>query len=409
MKKVRKIVPVSFYDIPGLEQWLEDQANEGLFPTHLGSWAAFTQDGRPGTRFRLDAFGAEKDSPSEEQLALYREAGWEYAFLIGKAYFLFYATDPAAPEPFTDYESRGLSLDRLTRQVRSVVRRKNLLIVLLLVLFTSPLWLNIQSKYDVQPDRWAFLPAYALRMCSVVTLLFLVLFVWVNLKERRDWRAIRDLHKNLSQGLPPPPSPGPSKKIVRENRIELILIFPLLLCLAVSLFDLNRVPIKRFPLPYIDLQELEGQPLVYENRTSFRPDLNTGEIRCSLLAPVWYEVSQDMESPTPGTLGYAHSPDPEGGKNTYAPNLNMEYCHVLFPGMARTVARSLLHEMRLVNIYWVYEEADHPGLDYVLLARDEDSPWQMAALVKGGRIAVFRYAGVLDLGEHLDELAVMVR
>jgi len=408
MKKARKMLPVSLYDLSGLEAWLESQANEGLFPTHLGSWATFTQDGKPGTRFRLDALGAEKDSPSEEQLELYRQAGWEYSFPVGHAYFLFYAADPAAPEPFTDYQSRGLSLDRLTRQMRSVDRRRRFLNILLLVLFISPFWLHIQSKYDVQPDRWAGLPAYLLQMCSVVTLLFLVLFVWSNLKERRDWRAIRDLHENLSQGLPPPSSPGPSKKIVWEHRIELILILPLMLCLAVSLFDLNRIPIERFPLPYIDLQELEGQPLVYENRTKFQPDYNMGEIRCSLLAPVWYDISQDMESPTPGTAGGVYSPDPEGGKNTYSPSLEMEYCHVLFPGMARTVARSLMHEMRLVNIYWVYEEADHPSLDYVLLARDEDSPWQMAALVKGGKIAVFRYAGVLDLGEQLDKLAVMV-
>ncbi len=408
MKKVRKIIPVSLYDLPGLEAWLESQADESLFPTHLGSWATFTQNGKPGTRFRLDAFGAEKDSPSEEQLALYRQAGWEYAFPVGHAYFLFYAADPDAPEPFTDYESRGLSLDRLTRQMRSVVRRQNFLTVLLLALFTSPLWLNIKSKYDVQPDRWAFLPAYLLRMCSVIPLLYLVLFVWSKLKQRRDWHAIRDLHKNLSQGLPPPPSPGPSKKIVWENRMELILIPPLLLCLAVTVFDLNRVPIQRFPLPYIDLQELEGQPLVYRDHTRYQRDHNTGEIRCSLLAPVWYEISQNMESTTPGTLGYAHSPDPEGGKNTYSPSLDMEYCRVLFPGMARTVAKSLLHEMRLVNIYWIYEEADYPGLDYALLAHEEDSPWQMAALVKGRKIAVFRYAGVLDLGEELDKLAVMV-
>lgn len=409
MKKVRKIVPVSLYDIPGLEKWLEDQADEGLFPTHLGSLAVFTPDGKPGTRFRLDAFGAEKDSPSEERLALYREAGWEYAFPIGKAYFLFYATDPDAPELYSDYQSRGLSLDRLTRRMRSARRKEIFSIVLLLALVTCPFWLNIQSKFDVQPDRWAGLPAFLLQLCPVYLLLFLPLFICICRRELQDWHTIRDLHKNLSQGLPPPPSPGPSKKIVWENRMSLILIVPLLLCLAVSLFDLNRVPIERFPLPYIDLQELEGQPLVYQNRTSFRPDLNTGELRCSLLAPVWYEISQDMESPTPGTLGYAHSPDPEGGKYTYAPDLNMEYCHVLFPGMARTVARSLLHEMRLVNIHWVYEEVDHPGLDYVLLARDEDSPWQMAALVKGGKIAVFRYAGVLDLGEELDRLAVMVR
>ena len=33
MSMIRKIIPVSLYDIPGLEGWLEEQASQGLFPT----------------------------------------------------------------------------------------------------------------------------------------------------------------------------------------------------------------------------------------------------------------------------------------------------------------------------------------------------------------------------------------
>ena len=33
MKTVRKIIPVSLYDIPGLESWLEEQAREGCSPS----------------------------------------------------------------------------------------------------------------------------------------------------------------------------------------------------------------------------------------------------------------------------------------------------------------------------------------------------------------------------------------
>lgn len=111
MKKVRKILPVSVADISGLESWLEEQANHGLFPIRIGSWATFTTTGVPGTRFRIEPYGKSGDAPAEEQLALYREAGWEYAFAIGASYyFLFYTTDPSAVELYSDRESRGLSL-----------------------------------------------------------------------------------------------------------------------------------------------------------------------------------------------------------------------------------------------------------------------------------------------------------
>lgn len=96
MKKVRKMLPVSIADISGLENWLEEQANQGLFPVRNGSWATFTPTGVPGTRFRIEPYGKSSDAPTEEQLALYRNAGWEYAFAIGSSYyFLFYTTDPS--------------------------------------------------------------------------------------------------------------------------------------------------------------------------------------------------------------------------------------------------------------------------------------------------------------------------
>lgn len=54
VKKIRKIIPLSIYDIPGMENWLEEQANAGLFPVFLDGWATFEPTGIPGTRFRLE-------------------------------------------------------------------------------------------------------------------------------------------------------------------------------------------------------------------------------------------------------------------------------------------------------------------------------------------------------------------
>ena len=50
---------------------------------------------------------------------------------------------------------------------------------------------------------------------------------------------------------------------------------------------------------------------------------------------------------------------------------------------------------------------DWPDTDFVILATVEDDPWQMAAVGRGGRVAVFRYAGVEKLSDHLDLLAEM--
>lgn len=127
-RKVRKILPVSPCDIRGLEAWLEEQANAGLFPVSIGSWAVFTTDGVPGTRFRLEPYDRGRTAPTEEQQELYRRAGWSYALNVAPAgCWLFYTADPAAVELYSDHESRGLSLERLERAARRAWRSSLLL------------------------------------------------------------------------------------------------------------------------------------------------------------------------------------------------------------------------------------------------------------------------------------------
>lgn len=424
MKKIRKLIPVSLYDIPGMERWLEEQAGQGLFPEQLGSWATFNREGKPGTRFRLDPYGKTGTEPDGEQLELYRQAGWEYALPIGRAYFLFYTTDPAAPELYSDYQSRGLSLDRLAKQVRRMKYSfLPVLIVFLLAALVFCFW--PASRFDVQPDRWARPPLLLLTLTQPGFLLCLVcLFFLILPQQRRDCRTMDAHHKALKNGLPPPPSPGPSRKVRAEHLADLILAPLLVVVVAVptfgNYFGLNflpwdrLIPLDSFSQPYVALADLEDEPLYTYEALFGEPghsqaDENTAQRHFSLLAPVWYEVIENKNSAQAGTQTNAFSPDPQGGKYRYSPNLDATYFQLLLPALARPVAEAQLDAYRLVNIRWGYEEVSYPGVDFVILARDPESPWQMAALGNGGRVAVFRYAGVEQLADHLDALATMVR
>ena len=83
---------------------------------------------------------------------------------------------------------------------------------------------------------------------------------------------------------------------------------------------------------------------------------------------------------------------------------------VLSSALARPVAEAQMDLYRLVNLRWTYEEAEVPGLDFVILARPEsgDRTWQMAALGRGRDVAVFQYGGQADLRDHLDALAALL-
>ena len=415
VKKIRKIIPLSLYDIPGVEGWLEEQANAGLFPVFLGGWATFKPTGIPGTRFRLEPWGKMGTEPTKEQLELYRRAGWEYALTIGRAYFLFYATNPEAVELYSDYQSRGESLERLEKSLKrhwwvgtAVCLAFGLLLVWGLFFF--------QSEFDVQPEPMAGLPVAVLELCNPFFLLAMVgvFFGWR--RERRDCHILEKTCRALKAGLAPPPSPGPSPALARKQKIALILS-PMMAVGVIFMLLSNHgkltVPVRELNRPYVVLQDLEQVELIsdYEARRPYAipEDENRAELHISLLAPVWYSVAQvACEAAEGDYVGY--SPDPHGGTYRYTPWLDATYFRLLFPSTARPVARSQMDQHRIANLRWDYEELSYPGLDFVFWATAEPygACYQMLALGKGNRVAVFHYGGVEQLPDHLGLLAAAV-
>ena len=140
----------------------------------------------------------------------------------------------------------------------------------------------------------------------------------------------------------------------------------------------------------MELQELESTPVVLFDPSSGHDSRAYREH--SLLAPAWYSVTQQTRSL-------------ENGASCCAPQLKAMYFRLLLPSMARSVAQAQMEQYRLVNLSWSYETLEHPGLDFVLLAREPEGLWQMAALGRGGQVAVFLYCGQEQLRDHLDLLS----
>ena len=414
MRKVRKMLPVSTADIIGLEKWLEDQANHGLFPVSIGSWATFTTTGVPGTKFHLEPYGKSGDAPTEEQLALYRNAGWEYAFAISSIYFLFYSTDPNALELYSDHESRGFSLERLEKAAQRAQRRK---IIIYSALAAVLVWLLLfyKSKFDVQPNNLAYLPIVFLQILNPIFVIFVIAQIFTFRQNSRDLTLLKNTCKALKEGLAPPPSPGPSRKIAIENAIALVAIIPLVLLIVVQWRAPGRnIPLDDFKQPYIAIQEIESTP-VYQwddlfEEPPFRNSQGTyyADIEHSLLAPTWYSVTQEAYSPQNGTRGNVFSKDPENGANRYSPELEITFFNLLIAPMAESVAKAQMEQYRLVNLRWSYEYIDDPDLDFVIIANEPNGIWQMAALGKGKKVVVFRYGGQEKLRDHLELLSTLV-
>lgn len=404
------MLPVSIYDLSGLETWLEEQAKAGLFPVFMNSWVTFTPTALPGTRFRLEPREGDGDSPGPEMLEKCREAGWDFALTVGSLYYLFYTTRPGVSELCFDDRGRMEYMARIERRSR---RSRLTGWAVFLLTAALGLWgvLHFQSSFDVQPDHYAGLPLILLSLFEPTMLIMAAALLLIYRQSRQDRRAMRKSSR-VSEKLRRKVSP--SRWAAVGNILVMALAVLVLiggLCRALELNPFDHIALEKFGRPYVDIQELESrevtpwEELFQEAPPGGQPE-NYGRLRFSLLSPCWYSVTQEAYG-TEGTESRIFSPKPEEGQ-AYAPDLDMTCFTLLIHAMARPVALAQLDEYRLVNLRWSYEELDVPGLDFAILAEEPEGIWQMAALGRGGRVAVFRYAGEEKLEEHMELLASMV-
>ena len=411
MKMTRKLLPLSLYDGPGMESWLESRANEGLFPVKLGYFqAVFSPIGVPGTRFRLVVkAGKEEEMPPQER-ELFEEAGWRYISSVSSVYYLFCATDPNAAEIYSDRESRGISLEPIRKRIISCRRRRWAGYAILAALLVWAMFFY-SSEYDTQPDRAARLPLQLLILFRPNALLLAACMIGIWVQSVQDSRLLHRTYQALIQGLAPPSYKGNRKAILCQKGVFLVLLALMVASSAAQVWSQwARFPLEDVPGRYVSLQSLEQQTVLPWEELADQPSLdgkeeNYAQLDFSLLAPGWYTVTQKGYSPQSGSQPNYFSPDPENGEARYAPSLDATYFDLLMPALARPVAQAQMDLYRLVNLRWTYEESAWPGLDFVIHATEPGGVWQMLAIGKGSRVAVFRYAGQEDLKARLPLLS----
>lgn len=204
--------PYPYYDMEGIESWLEDLITDGLWLDHEGYVFGLMQF-RPGTpkklKYRLEPI--EKQSflylgqpkpPSDKALELYEEFGWEY---LGTFYdfYIYRSMDENAVELNTD--------PTLQAQALAAVRRRNWYIFLFTALLSAACFYLVFFRgfplIGIIQDDWrshALLLAYLL----IVPLYFLIPYFHVTslqnklaqgqtLTRNKNWRKGRFFRRIL--------------------------------------------------------------------------------------------------------------------------------------------------------------------------------------------------------------------
>ena len=126
-----RLIPCADYDIEGLQSYFEEMAAKGLHLKKDGIFAYFAsfERGEPReARYRMDVkekrspiMDGDNGRPTDEQIELCGELGWEYVDSIG-AFHIFRTYDAAAPELNTDAALQSIAARRIVRsQIDSVL------------------------------------------------------------------------------------------------------------------------------------------------------------------------------------------------------------------------------------------------------------------------------------------------
>lgn len=402
---VKEPIPCSFYDIPGLQSWLDEKARQGLFLqkfTYHRDRAVFTVGEPKPVRYRLDPVGRSRKK-DRERAEFYREAGWTRVTTIPRAFHIFSCGDPDAPELYSDPQSLSIAL---SGTIRAQIRWQLGWALVVVLLLGGLLFLTRDIYWK---DFLLWVHPRNLFTLAVTALLFPGLFLAIAL----DLRKLFKIQRTLAQGLP-------LKAKRRRNRPRWIVVwlaiylplnfFPVLFLedYRPEVFGLNETSLSR---AWPTLGRLEGtgpRPLAEEPQADGYVTKND-----SWLVPVQEFASIDWE---------VHTVDLSTGEDhvtarPYPLWMYIQYDRARSPGAARWVyqirrddeTKNLMKAQKYNNPFsrvtdlQPWEVLDWPGLDRLEAARcrvrDQDC-WTFAAL-RGDEVLVVRYVGCASLEDCL--------
>ena len=286
-KRVYRLVPCPWYDVEGIESWLESMAQEGLFlrkEAHFGGFTSFEQ-GEPKTvRYRLEAaqrstsFLSESGGePDAEAVEMSGELGWEYLTKCGQ-FYIYACDDPDAPELNTDPSVQAMALSYVRKDGRDSAIVNVLWVLLLLGLtWYGRCWLLLALQYS-----------------SWLVLLTAVMIIGEMVFGIKRVLMIRRLRKKMLVGNQPDRKKDWKKHAFgyRAGRLLSVLVAVVWVVGACaywmnSVENPNEIPITEYQgeLPYLRLSEIgvEGsfdrdKAMDYTNKITVSSDWQTGTV-----------------------------------------------------------------------------------------------------------------------------------
>ena len=387
---VRRLVPVDFLDLDGLELWLEEMAAKGLHFQGFGALFAHFQRGAPAqVRYHAEPTPDKRRDVIPGQAADCGELGWRYVGKIGWL-AIFRTIAPDAPDFHTDPVTQSYTLERMTR---TMTRYTWLLLAFMIPLTAFLIWARLDSSFGLVLD----LVRYGSLYTSFVFLLDLVLTVHI---VREVWGLCR-LRRRLRAGIPHQrPARWRHTGLVRQGYTLLLCVLALAqsggACAyflgptrwSTELSSLDR------PAPVLSLAELEGEG--YSPEPFWYPGYE-GPDRDNYVSYEWKALARIYEVDQAGVV--------DGDRR----RLDMEWYSLTLPFLAAPLLDDLmdyhLYDLPYRPERYAIEELTVSGFDRLVVVDNVSYGGQQLFAQVGRRVVYLDYSGPLDLRDHLEDVA----
>lgn len=326
-KLVKRLMLDDSFAIGRNESWFSAMAKSGLHLKKFGRiFVYFEKREAKNTKYRIDII---KGGPSQEQLEVYHDWGWDYVARNGELYIFSADEKNCTSELHTDPIEQGFSLIDLNKRLKN-----NIIIMSFAMLLLFGIMFSI---YFFTEELFL----YMIKGQIVPQILICVVELYVYYLAIRNYRAIQNLKKSLLLGMP-----INHKEDYRRSRVTsgiLAAIFlPLALFTAVTpIVEISKrseytLPETDYNLPIIKLMDIEQNPKLMrkESYNSNEVDRSNRFSReWSLLAPIQYEIEER------GSIKGETWDDKSG---EYSPGINTQFYKLTFGSMAENVVRDLI-------------------------------------------------------------------
>ncbi|HBV88539.1 MAG TPA: DUF2812 domain-containing protein [Desulfosporosinus sp.] len=309
------------------EAWFSDMARKGLHLKKIGRIFGYFENGEPReTNYRIDII---KENPSQEQLDVYHDCGWDIV-TNNRDFYIFSAdAKTSTTELHTDPIEQGLSLSDLNKRLRNNLIMMSMAMMLFLGMMFSVYFLNKEP----------FL--FMIKGSFVQQMLLVVVELYVFYSVIRNYVAIRNLKKSLLQGNSINHREDFRKARLTGGILAAIFLPLAIVCICIPLVEISKrqdytLTENNTNLPIVRLTEIEQNPKLRRERgyTSNNVDwANRVSYDWSLLAPVQYEI--DEHGIIEGEVWGDNSEE-------YSPSITTRFFKLTFGNMAEKLTFDLI-------------------------------------------------------------------